>query len=99
MCPFSRPAECSGINFVQVRAMAPLGDAKASRRTTMLTFLNNFMPATEGAEGIDVPRDADCPSPRVPAQTRRANREFCAVLHVLMLISGLLLTWTALCFG
>jgi hypothetical protein len=62
----------------------------------MLTFLNNVMPA---AQGIDVPPGADCRSLRAPARNRRTGREFFAVLHVLMLIAGLLLTWAMLCSG
>jgi hypothetical protein len=62
----------------------------------MLTVSNNFLPANEG---IDAPRGADRPSSRALARNRRANREFVAVLHVLILIAGLLLTWAMLCSG
>jgi|HubBroStandDraft_1064217.scaffolds.fasta_scaffold2147565_1 hypothetical protein len=62
----------------------------------MLMVLNTFRPVTEGTDAL---RSADCPSSRAPARNRRANREFVATLHVLVLIAGLLVTWTMLCSG
>jgi len=62
----------------------------------MLTVLNTFIPVTED---IVVLRSADCPSSQATGRNRRANREFVATLQVLVLIAGLLLTWTMLCSG
>jgi hypothetical protein len=62
----------------------------------MLTVLNTFSPATED---IDVARSANRPSSRATTRSRRANRKLVAILQVLVLIAGLLLTWTMLCSG
>ena len=62
----------------------------------MLTVLNTFSPVTED---IVVLQSADRPSSRALARNRRANWELVATLQVLVLIAGLLLTWTMLCSG